>query len=686
MDPVVTTIKDRCRRCYSCVRRCPAKAIRVHAGQADILTERCIACGRCVRVCSQNAKRVVDTVSGVRQLLDSASPVLMLAPSFVAAFSQYMPGQVVSAARQLGFAGVYEVAFGADLVSRALRNRYAANPNQLVITSPCPAAVGYIQKYAVELLPYLSPVLSPMAALGKVLKQRLRPGCATVFAGPCTAKIREALDGQVRPYVDAVMTFPELQELISQARIDPARLPQTFFDPPHSLYGGVYPIPGGLTRVAELPSDLLDSNIIEINGIDAFCETIERLRRACQSGDLQSQDTRYFDVLFCKGCISGPAMPGTRNRLARKERVVQYVRARRQAADRAAFDRALAELQDVDVTRSFAADNQRRPKPSEEQIREILARTNKHRVEDELNCRACGYPSCRDKAIAVFHGVAELEMCLPYLIEQLVAAVAQLNKSHEDLRQAHAQLLRSERLASMGQLAAGIAHEVNNPLGTILIYAHLLQEAIDGAGRLEPGDLREDVSMILAEATRCKSIVAGLLDFARQNKVTYAQVDVAALIYDAVRLVRVQCARPEVVFEVSVPSDLPPVWLDRDQMLQVLLNLVRNAAEVTSDGGQVSVRAQVEGGELKIAVRDSGPGIPAQVMPKLFTPFFTTKPQGRGTGLGLPISYGIVKMHRGSIVAQNNDPDPGATFEVCLPAVRDAAGAGEPSVRGYQPP
>ena len=164
--------------------------------------------------------------------------------------------------------------------------------------------------------------------------------------------------------------------------------------------------------------------------------------------------------------------------MRRKERIVEYLRSRRPVS-RSTWESDIAKMQDLDLSRTFHPDPQLPVVPSEEEIRQVLIRTNKLTVEQELNCGACGYKSCREKAIAVCNGIAEVEMCLPYMIEKLQVTVTSLHQSYEQLADAHTQLVRSERLASMGQMAAGIAHEVNNPLGSVLIYAHLLREHPD---------------------------------------------------------------------------------------------------------------------------------------------------------------------------------------------------------------
>jgi two-component system, NtrC family, sensor kinase len=667
---VVTTARDRCRRCYSCVRRCPAKAIRVRSGQAEVIAERCLACGRCIKVCSQDARVIRDNLPAVRALLAAGDTVAMLAPSFAAAYPD-APGRIIAALRRAGFAAVTEVAFGADLCARAYRELREREPDRLIVSTPCPAAVAFVRKYAVEVLPYLAPILSPMAAMGKALKTRLRPGCRTVFIGPCTAKMIEAEEAEVAPWVDAVLTFHEVDALLAEAGVDPRALVGEEFDPPRSYLGGIFPVHGGLVRAAQLPLDPISNVVADVAGPDAFSDMVGRLRERAIAGTMDELDARLFDVLFCSGCVSGPAMPGDgASPLVRKERIVRFMRGRaRGDADQSRL--IFEQLADLDLSRGFTADDRREPEPSEAEIQDVLAKTGKHSHADELNCRACGYASCREKAIAVIHGRAELEMCLPYLIDRLESMIQRLNQSHEQLTEAQAQLLRAERLASMGQLAAGIAHEVNNPLGTILIYSHLLADSVRGEGVIATDNLRGDVKMILDEATRCRTIVGGLLDFARQNKVNREPTQVRGLLDEATRIIAAQTQDERWRFEVACPDDVPEMSLDRSQMLQVLLNLVRNAVEAMPVGGTVRVAAawRAKEGELRLTVRDTGPGIPPEAMKKLFSPFYTTKPVGHGTGLGLPICYGIVKMHRGQITARNNADGPGATFEITIPAV-----------------
>jgi len=223
--------------------------------------------------------------------------------------------------------------------------------------------------------------------------------------------------------------------------------------------------------------------------------------------------------------------------------------------------------------------------------------------------------------------------------------------------------MHSEKLASMGQLAAGIAHEVNNPLGVVLMYAHLLLEEAD-----KHAELQDDLGMIVEQADRCKKIVAGLLNFSRQNKVARQSVNAADLVQKAVKALAIG----EVVgVNVEVATDNPVAEIDPDQISQVLTNLISNAVAAMPNGGELTVTIDADQWNLTIMVRDTGVGIPQENLKKIFEPFFTTKQIGKGTGLGLAVTYGIIKMHSGDIqVVSNADPNEGptgTTFTIKLP-------------------
>ena len=348
---------------------------------------------------------------------------------------------------------------------------------------------------------------------------------------------------------------------------------------------------------------------------------------------------------------------------SRRSRVSRFVREMVHVRNVGAWREAMGNLADLDLSRGFRADDQRMAVPFDQEIDMIMAKMGKHEPADELNCGACGYDTCREHAVAIFKGLAESEMCLPNTIEQLHSTVKELAVSHEQLATAQEALIQSEKLASMGQLAAGIAHEVNNPLGVVLMYSHLLADQC-----AEQPELCADVKMIAEQADRCKKIVAGLLNFARQNKVLRQATDVGKLVARSAAAL----ARPaNIDLRVDVGDEPIIAELDGDQIAQVLTNLVSNAFAAMAEGGTLTVRAEGDDNRVRIVVTDTGCGISEENRKKIFEPFFTTKQIGKGTGLGLAVTYGIVKMHRGDIRVESNaraeDGPTGSTFTVTLP-------------------
>jgi signal transduction histidine kinase/Fe-S-cluster-containing hydrogenase component 2 len=653
--PLVTTVEERCRVCYTCVRECPAKAIRISSGQAEVIAGRCIGCGNCVRICSQNAKQVVDMTSQIRELLAGPDQVAAcVAPSFPAEFDDYEYGQLVAGIRALGFDLVQEVGFGADLVARRYRDLLDESDGQRYVATTCPAIVAYVERYEPELTEQLAPIVSPMVATARVLRRIHGANTKVVFLGPCIAKKGEAASQNIAEEIDAVMTFAELRRMFVETGIEPALLESDEFDPPRAGAGGLFSISRGLLQVAHIEEDLVLGEVVAAEGRTGFVEAVKEFR----NGDLEA---RLLEVLCCHGCIMGAGMATSAPLFSRRGRVSRYVRERlvrpdANATDPSAFD-------DLDLSRIFTPDDHRIAVPVENEIINIMRNMGKCQPHDELNCGACGYDTCREHAVAIFKGLAESEMCLPNTIEKLRHTIDELARSHEDLADAQDALMQSEKLASMGQLAAGIAHEVNNPLGVVLMYAHLLLDEME-----DNSNLRDDLAMIVEQADRCKRIVAGLLRFARQNKLLLQTVHVHELVARSIKTVHVP-ATIELVLHDGL-SD-PIAELDGDQMLQVLTNLMSNAIAAMEGGGKLTVASCGDSNTVKFSVSDTGIGIREEDLPRIFDPFFTTKQIGKGTGLGLAVTYGVIKMHRGQIdVNTNADASKGptgTTFTVTLP-------------------
>jgi signal transduction histidine kinase/iron only hydrogenase large subunit-like protein len=656
--PLVRTIKERCRVCYTCVRECPAKAIRIADGQAEVLGERCIGCGNCVRVCSQHAKSVLNSIDPVIEMLRGpAKVVACVAPSFPAEFIDCTTLQLAGMIRGLGFWKVVEVSFGADLVAKRYRELLQTHNGQRYIATSCPALVAYVERYYPELVPHLAPIVSPMIAMARAMRRLHGADIKVVFIGPCIAKKGEAVSEEVAGEADAALTFAELRQMFMDRGLTPLNVMPSDFDGPRGGRGSLFSLSRGMLQAADLSEDLTAGEIVATDGRRNFMEAIKEF----DEGHL---DSRLLEVLCCEGCIMGAGMTGETPIFSRRSRVSRYVRQRLSTMDNDRWKADMAAMDDLDLSRRYFPYDQRIPVPFKEELGMIMAAMGKFLPEDELNCGACGYDTCQEHAMAIFKGLAENKMCLPFTIEELKKTVQELAVSNNQLASTQAALMQSEKLASMGQLAAGIAHEVNNPLGIVLMYAHLLLQETQ-----KYPQIRDDLAMIADQADRCKKIVAGLLHFARQNKVVLQPTDLRKLVEQAMKTMPI----PENV-DFQIEHDLgedPLAEVDRDQIVQVLTNLVSNAVAAMPDGGTLTIRTHGREDFVELAVVDTGVGIPKENLPKIFEPFFTTKQIGLGTGLGLAVTYGIVKMHRGDIRVQSNADaaagPTGTTFTVKLP-------------------
>ncbi len=236
------------------------------------------------------------------------------------------------------------------------------------------------------------------------------------------------------------------------------------------------------------------------------------------------------------------------------------------------------------------------------------------------------------------------------------------NNMVEKLDETQKKLFHQEKLASVGQLAAGVAHEINNPLGTILLLTDVMYKETP-----ESDPHYEDLAMVIEEATRCKTIVADLLNFSRQQDIFTTKTDIHALLEKVMSDVRRKPNFEQIGFETQFSNDVPQIQIDRDQMQQVFVNLLNNSSEAIEGEGKITISTQVENDQwLVIKLTDTGCGIPKEDMGKLFTPFYSKKASGKGTGLGLSIVYGIVKIHRGQIQIQSKIGE-GTNVIVSLP-------------------
>nr|MDA3844746.1 4Fe-4S binding protein [Candidatus Kapabacteria bacterium] len=523
---IVYTQKDLCRGCYTCVRKCPAKAIRFEGGQAEVLQERCIGCGKCVTVCRQGAQKVLSAEKDVFKMLESDNKTAaLLSPTFPAEFHNTDYRKLIGMIRSLGFDYVFDVSFGVDLVAKKTFDLQQDSEGISYITSTCPAVFSYVYKFYPDLTEFLVPLVSPMIAMDRVIKKLHGNELKTVFIGPCISRKGEAASEEVSGEIAEVLTFVELRKMFRDQETYTKEVVLSDFDPPLGYKGGLYPLHAGFHQAVGVYEDLIDSPVISQSGPRAFVEAVKEFN----SGDVQN---KLLELLCCNGCIMGAGMRTGEPLFKRRARVSRYMREIIKTRDKKDWEKNFSLYENIDLSRSFKPRDQRIKAPNSEEIAEIYKRIGRVKLKDRLNCGACGYLTCRDHATALHRGLAEEDMCLPHTIEKLHVMIKELALSHDQLSKAKDALKQSEKLASMGQLAAGIAHELNNPLGVVLMYSEMI---LDDLKDSENDELNDDLEIISKEAARCKKIVSGLLNFSRKNKISTEPTDIVDLVEHCIK-------------------------------------------------------------------------------------------------------------------------------------------------------
>lgn len=399
---IVFTRKARCRDCHRCLRACPVKAIRVHDGQAQVVVDRCIACGTCIRECPQKAKAYRnDVAEAVRMLAEKRRVVASVAPSYAGIFEPWERKRLPSALRRLGFAYVAETAVAAAEVAKAGAEHLRNHPGQSHVWASCPAVIGYVQRYRTEDAPLLSPVATPMIAHARWLRRRLGDDIRVVFIGPCVAKKAEAERPEYQGAVDLVLTFEELAEWLAQESIKLGGCEESHFDEAAGD-ARLYPLPDGALKTAGLLTSDLGTCAFSASGFEAVEHALDLVG--------QPGFSLVLEPLFCAGgCVNGPAAGSARNVYTRRFAVEEYTASPMPSPPPAPPSNDNGCFRDATLPVAAAALDS----VSEAAIAEVLAATGKAAREDQLDCGACGYASCREKAIAVVRGMAEPDMCIP---------------------------------------------------------------------------------------------------------------------------------------------------------------------------------------------------------------------------------------------------------------------------------
>ena len=393
MTNCLTLKKSNCKNCYKCIRHCPVKAIRFSGNQAHIIGNECILCGHCFVVCPQNAKEIVDSTEKVRVLIQSGDPVVVsLAPSFVANYDGVGIEAMRKALKKLGFADVEETAIGATIVKTEYERMLNEDNRDIIITSCCHSINLLIQKYFPAELQYLADVMSPMQAHCVDIKKRI-PNAKTVFIGPCVAKKDEAeyYEGPV----DAVLTFEELTNWLKAERIE---LEKEMDENPESR-ARFFPTTGGILKT--MAQNAPGYTYMALDGVENCITALKDI----ENGKIHKC---FIEMSACVGsCIGGPVMEKYH-----RSPVHDYMSVAQYAGTR---DFNVAQPDALALKKHFTMIDHKAMQPAECEITAVLRQMGKFRPSDELNCGSCGYNSCREKAIAIIQGKAEISMCLPFL-------------------------------------------------------------------------------------------------------------------------------------------------------------------------------------------------------------------------------------------------------------------------------
>ncbi|MBR5817497.1 MAG: PAS domain-containing protein [Clostridia bacterium] len=393
MAKCLTLKKSNCKSCFRCVRKCPVKAIRFSGNQAHIIGNECILCGNCVVQCPQNAKEISDGTEKVRVLLQSGDPVVVsLAPSFVANYDGVGIESMRRALKKLGFFDVEETAIGATIVKNEYERMLKEDERDIIITSCCHSINLLIQKYFPAALQYLADVMSPMQAHCADIKGRI-PGAKTVFIGPCVAKKDEA--EYYEGIVDAVLTFEELDKMLHEEGI----ALECELDKNEKSRARFFPTTGGVLKT--MAQNAEGFTYIALDGVENCMAALKDI----ESGKIHKC---FIEKSACIGsCINGPIM-----RKNHTSPINDYLKVASYAGER---DFDVNQPAPEFLKKNFTSIAHKLAEPSESEIMTVLRQMGKFKPADELNCGTCGYNTCRDKAIAIIQGKAEVSMCLPYL-------------------------------------------------------------------------------------------------------------------------------------------------------------------------------------------------------------------------------------------------------------------------------
>jgi iron only hydrogenase large subunit-like protein len=477
IKPVLYIDEAKCRNSYSCVRVCPVNAIEVKPQKLHpyIYPERCIGCGLCYISCSPGAISFRDSTAEVRSLLASdRKKAALIEPSIASEFEDITDyRKFVAMIRALGFDYVHEVSFGVDLIGASYAQLFSKAEGKYYISANCPAIVKLIRKFKPELVPNLAPLVSPMIATAMVIRELYGPDAAVVQIGPCIDAKDEALNYNNGKLIDSVLTFTELRQLFDENKIQERLVKLSDFDPPQGNWGALYPLPAGIIQAGGIKRDMVSSSVITASGKEEILEAISDFDKYTDT--IQ----HHFNLFFCHGCLLGPGMHNHTERFKRRSLVRHYAEKRVAKLDRKLWEENMEKWSKLDFSVTFEPDDQRIPDPPPEAVTEVLRIVGKINPEDEVNCGACGYMSCREFASTVAKGLAVPEMCHTFNLRNKQEYIETLRQTNKKLAETKKALKESEELARREKDIAQSASDMMNnmleklPTGVVIVDSNL---------------------------------------------------------------------------------------------------------------------------------------------------------------------------------------------------------------------
>lgn len=504
-SPLFSIEAEGCDPCFGCIRVCPVTAIRmgIRKNGPGIDDARCIGCGSCLYGCPDGTVEYRDSMASAEKLLAGKAKVAaMVAPSIAGEFEDITDyRKFVQMIRSLGFDFVHEVSFGVDLVALQYKKLLEENKGKYYISANCPAVVSYVEKYHPDLIPNLAPLVSPMIATARVLREIHPEDVHLVYIGPCVAAKDEALRFGNTPHIDAVLTFTELRKLFEKRSIDERKLEYSEFDPPYGYKGSLYPIPEGLLQAAGISQDLLEGEVVTVEGGEGM------QRSVIEFGENIDTIKHHFNLYYCEGCMMGPGTTRNQSKLRRRSAITRYARKRLQDFDLESWESYILRFSKLGLNRSFKADDQRLPQPSEQKINEILILLGKEPGKLNSGCASCGFKSCHEFATAVANGLVKTDMCIDHAMKSRDEYISSLRRNNERLQsvQREMQKLRRDNLKELEEI-----REAHDRTSALLQKLHSAVVVADEDLRIVQSNQRF-IDLLGKDALEVSDIIPGLI-------------------------------------------------------------------------------------------------------------------------------------------------------------------------------